>query len=90
MVPGHGLQSIMAGLKQHGRIARFVTYGVELDRDLASGIGPVAKGSDRPFAHILSDRSRTVRAQAYAECRAGRAGRIRRIRSFGTIDAGVM
>lgn len=90
MVPGHGLQSIVAGLKHHGCIGRFVPSGIEFDRDLASGIGPVAKGSDRPFAHILGHGGRTVRPQAHAERGAGRAGRVRRIRSFGTIDPGIM
>jgi hypothetical protein len=89
-VPGHGLQSIMAGLKHHGRIGWFVPCAVELDRDLASGIGPVAKGRDRPFAYILRYGSRTVRSQAHAERRTGRAGRVRRIRSFGSIDARMM
>jgi hypothetical protein len=89
-VPGHRLQSIMAGLKHHGRIGRFVPCGVELDRDLAARIGPVAKRSDRPFAYILSYGSRSIRAQAHAERRTGRARRVRRIRSFGTVDARVM
>lgn len=89
MVPGDCLQSIVAGREDHRWIGRFAVDGVELNRDLATGISPVSKGGDRTFAGILSDRSGTVRTQANAECRTGRSGRCVGIRRFGAVDTGV-
>jgi hypothetical protein len=89
VVPGNGLQSIMAGLKDHRRLRRFALNLVKLDGDLAARIGPMSKGRNGAFAKVLCYRSRSVRTEAYAERRPGGPGRVGGIGRFGTVDAGI-
>jgi hypothetical protein len=89
VVPGNRLQSIMAGLKDHRSVSRFTLDVVKLDGDLASRIGPMSKGRNGAFAKVLCYRSRSVRAEAYAERRPGRPGRVGGIGRFRTVDAGI-
>ena len=89
VVPANRLQSIVAGLKDHRWIGGFAFHLVKLDGDLASGVSPLSKGSDRAFANVLCHRSRPIRTEAYAERGPGGPGRIAGIRRFGTVDAGI-
>ena len=76
MVPGNGLQAIMAGLENHGRLDRLTLDRIERDRDLVAGIDPVAKQSGSAIPGIFCNRSCTIPAQAQVHGRTGEVGKI--------------
>ncbi len=77
MIPGDGLQAIVAGLKNHRRLGRFSLDRVERDLNLAAGVDPMAEQCSRSVARVFRNGCCAVRTQAQVHGRSNLRGAAR-------------